>query len=62
MRNQLTSGPAAGLIRAFENDCCSPMTSTQLDGMHGLSLLSGATGYATYADAALANIKWTLKT
>ena len=36
LRNRETSGPDAGLIHAYENDCCSALTSTQLEGLYGL--------------------------
>ena len=62
LRNRETSGPDAGLIHAYENDCCSALTSTQLEGLYGLCLLSNATGDRRYADAALAATSWSLKT
>ena len=62
LRNRETSGPDAGLIHAYENDCCSALTSTQLEGLHGLTLLSNATGDRRYADVALAATSWSLKT
>ncbi len=58
LANQLTKGPDAGLILAWEDHPDKVNTSAILEGLDGLFMLSDATGDKRYRDAALAALTW----
>lgn len=63
LEKQVTTGPDAGLILAYEqpDHPGSPHTSTILEALDGLFLLANATGNASYATRALWAANWTLE-
>lgn len=56
--NQITDGPDAGLITAYEDEPDKVNSSAIIESLDGLFALSAKTGESRYADAAIAALQW----